>query len=106
MDYSEFKCTWIEPASLRDIVDETRNKYWPEATLPVDAEAIVEFRLRLDIEPIKNLQSAIDIDAYQKETCLVLLSIMIATWRINLQIVCVSHLPMNWVIFFCIRSYI
>jgi len=66
LDYSEFKCTWIEPASLRDIVDETRNKYWPEGTLPVDAEGIVEFRLRLDIEPIKNLQLAIDIDAYLK----------------------------------------
>ena len=66
MDYSEFKCKWIEPASLRDVADEARNKYWPEATLPVDAEGIVEFRLSLDIEPIKNLLSTIDIDAYLK----------------------------------------
>jgi hypothetical protein len=66
LDYSEFKCKWIEPASLRSIVDEVRNKYWPEETLPVDAEGIVEFRLKLDIEPIKNLQSAIDVDAYLK----------------------------------------
>lgn len=67
MDYSEFKCKWIEPASLWNIADEARNKYWPEATLPVDAEGIVEFRLRLDIEPIKNLLSTIDIDAYLKK---------------------------------------
>jgi hypothetical protein len=66
LDYSEFKCKWIEPASLRDVADGTRNKYWPEATLPVDAEGIVEFRLRLDIEPVKNLLSTIDIDAYLK----------------------------------------
>jgi hypothetical protein len=66
LDYSEFKCKWIEPTSLWNIADEARNKYWPEATLPVDAEGIVEFRLRLDIEPIKNLLSTIDIDAYLK----------------------------------------
>jgi hypothetical protein len=66
LDYSEFKCRWIEPASLWNIADETRNKYWPEAILPVDAEGIVEFRLRLDIEPVKNLLSTIDIDAYLK----------------------------------------
>ena len=66
MDYSEFKCKWIEPISLGNIADEARIKYWPEATLPVNAEGIVEFRLRLDIEPIKNLLSTIDIDAYLK----------------------------------------
>jgi len=66
LDYSEFKCKRIEPASLRDVADEARNKYWPEATLPVDAEGIVEFRLRLDIDPIKNLLSTIDVDAYLK----------------------------------------
>ena len=66
MDFSEFKCKWIEPASLWNIADETRIKYWPEANLPVNTEGIVEFRLRLDIEPIKNLLSTIDIDAYLK----------------------------------------
>jgi hypothetical protein len=66
LDFSEFKCKWIEPASLWNIADEARIKYWPEANLPVNAEGIVEFRLRLDIEPIKNLLSTIDIDAYLK----------------------------------------
>ena len=43
MDYSEFKCKWIDPVSLCNIADETRNKYWPESKLPVNTEEIVEF---------------------------------------------------------------
>ncbi len=66
MDYGEFRCTWIEPRDLWNIADETRNKYWPESILPVNTEEIVEFRLRLDIEPVKHLLSTIDIDAYLK----------------------------------------
>ena len=66
MDYSEFKCKWIDPISLWNIADETRNKYWPESKLPVNTEEIVEFRLRLNIEPVKYLLSTIDIDAYLK----------------------------------------
>jgi hypothetical protein len=66
LDYSEFKCKWIDPRALWNIADETRNKYWPESKLPVNTEEIVEFRLRLNIEPVKNLLSTIDIDAYLK----------------------------------------
>ena len=66
MDYSEFKCKWIDPVSLWNIADETRNKYWPESALPVNTEEIVEFRLRLNIEPVKYLLSTVDIDAYLK----------------------------------------
>ncbi len=66
MDYGEFKCKWIEPASLWNVADETRNEYWPESKLPVNAEEIVEFRLRLNIEPVKYLLLTVDIDAYLK----------------------------------------
>jgi Zn-dependent peptidase ImmA (M78 family) len=66
LDYSEFKCKWIDPVSLWNIADETRIKYWPESTLPVNTEEIVEFRLRLNIEPVKYLLSTVDIDAYLK----------------------------------------
>jgi Zn-dependent peptidase ImmA (M78 family) len=66
LDYSEFKCKWIDPVSLWNIADETRNKYWPESKLPVNTEEIVEFRLRLYIEPVKYLLSTVDIDAYLK----------------------------------------
>jgi hypothetical protein len=66
LDFSEFKCRWIEPASLWNIADETRNEYWPESRLPINTEEIVEFRLRLNIEPVKYLLSTVDIDAYLK----------------------------------------
>jgi len=66
MDYGEFKCRWIESGDLWNIADQTRDKYWPESTLPINTEEMVEFRLRLDIEPIKYLLSTIDIDAYLK----------------------------------------
>jgi len=67
LEYSEFKCRWVEPRDLWDIADETRKKYWPESILPVNTEEIVEFRLKLDIEPVKYLLSTIDIDAYLKK---------------------------------------
>ena len=67
MQYSEFRCRWIEARDLWDIADEARKKYWPESILPVNTEEIVEFRLRLDIEPVKYLLSTIDIDAYLKK---------------------------------------
>jgi len=66
LDYGEFKCKWIDSAFLWNVADETRKKYWPESTLPVNTEEIVEFRLRLNIEPVKYLLSTIDIDAYLK----------------------------------------
>ena len=67
MEYSEFRCRWIEARDLWDIADEARKKYWPESILPVNTEEIVEFRLKLDIEPVKYLLSTIDIDAYLKK---------------------------------------
>jgi Zn-dependent peptidase ImmA (M78 family) len=66
LDYGEFRCTWIEPRALWTLADETRNKFWPESILPVNMEEIVEFRLGLNIEPVKYLQSTIDVDAYLK----------------------------------------
>jgi Zn-dependent peptidase ImmA (M78 family) len=66
LDYGEFKCKWIESKELCDIADQVRTQYWPEAKIPVDTESIIEFRLRLNIEPVKYLLSAIDVDAYLK----------------------------------------
>lgn len=64
MDYSEFRCRWIDKEKLWKVADDVREKYWPEATLPIDAEKIVEFRLKLIIDPKHNLFSEIDMDAY------------------------------------------
>lgn len=66
MDYSYFRCTWIDPKELREKADRVREEYWPDNTFPIDTEKIVEFRLPLEIEPIHNLLSIIDIDAYLK----------------------------------------
>lgn len=66
MEYSDFKCPWIEKEALWQQVEEIRAQYWQEGTVPVDIEAIVEFRLKLDIEPIHDLQSQLDMDAYLK----------------------------------------
>ncbi|MDP3028711.1 MAG: ImmA/IrrE family metallo-endopeptidase [Deltaproteobacteria bacterium] len=64
MDYAEFSCRWINKEKLWKVADDVREKYWPEATLPIDAEKIVEFRLKLIIDPKHNLFSEIDMDAY------------------------------------------
>lgn len=66
MDYNKFKCKWIDPKPLCKMADETRDKYWPDPKLPVNSEEIVEFKLKLDIDPIKDLFSTCDIDAYLK----------------------------------------
>ena len=66
MDYAEFSCRWIDKKEIWKLADEVRQKYWPEATLPVNAEKIVEFRLKLLIDPKHNLFSEIDMDAYLK----------------------------------------
>jgi hypothetical protein len=66
LDYNKFKCKWIDPKPLCKMADETRDKYWPDPKLPVNSEEIVEFKLKLDIDPIKDLFSTCDIDAYLK----------------------------------------
>ena len=45
MDPNEFRCKRIDKTDLWSIADDFRNKYWPEGTLPINIEKIVEFRL-------------------------------------------------------------
>ncbi|MFA5757416.1 MAG: ImmA/IrrE family metallo-endopeptidase [Smithellaceae bacterium] len=66
MDVSEFKCKWINKSDLWSIVDDFRQKYWPENSLPVDIEKIAEFRLNLLPEPKHDLFSSTEMDAYLK----------------------------------------
>lgn len=66
MDYSEFSCRWIDKEKLWKVADDIREKYWPEGTLPVNTEKIVELRLKLHIDPKHDLFSEIDMDAYLK----------------------------------------
>jgi hypothetical protein len=61
-----FVCKRIEKEDFWALTDQTREKYWPENTLPVDTEAIVEFRLRLKIEPCHSLLSMMGMVAFLK----------------------------------------
>ncbi len=45
MESGEFRCTWIDKSELWSIADQVRKTYWPEGTLPVDIEKIVDFGL-------------------------------------------------------------
>jgi len=66
LDYSAFQCKWIGQNQLRELADQKRQKYWPEGILPVDTTKIIELRLRLEVEPMFNLLSELDVDAYLK----------------------------------------
>jgi hypothetical protein len=66
LEYGEIVCRWIDKQELWEIVDNVRDQYWEEGILPVDVEKIVEFKMKLGIEPIHNLFSLIDMDAFLK----------------------------------------
>lgn len=66
MDYSSFKCKWIDKNQLRKVADQIREEYWPEDILPIDTTKIIELRLKLEVEPKFDLLSASDMDAYLK----------------------------------------
>ena len=66
MEPSEFRCKWIDKSALWSIADDVRKTHWPEGTLPVDIEKIVEFRLNLLPEPKRGLFASTEMDAYLK----------------------------------------
>jgi hypothetical protein len=57
LEYAEIVCRWIDKQELWKIADNVRDQYWEEGILPVDVEKIVEFKIKLTIEPIHNLFS-------------------------------------------------
>jgi len=59
MDPSEFKCDFLSPDKIKDIADEFRKEYWPENTLPIEMEKIIN-RLQMDLIP----EPGIKTDAY------------------------------------------
>jgi hypothetical protein len=66
LDYSGFKCKWIDKNQLRKLADQARQEYWAEDILPIDTAKIVEIRLGIDVEPVLGLLSVLDMDAYLK----------------------------------------
>jgi len=47
-----------------DFAESVRNDHWAAGELPVNVEAIVEFKLKLDIEPEHGLMQSTDMEAY------------------------------------------
>jgi hypothetical protein len=66
LDYSSFKCTWIDKDQLKKLADQIRKEYWPEVNPPIDTTKIIELRLKLEVEPRFDLLSSLDMDAYLK----------------------------------------
>ena len=66
MEPCEFRCKWIDKKDLWSVADDVRKTYWPEDTLPISIEKIIEFRLHLLIEPKHGLFSLNEMDAYLK----------------------------------------
>ena len=64
MNQAEFRCKWLRLEDIWDCAEEVRTRYWSAEKLPVDVEAIVEFKLKLDIDPENNLMQNTDMEAY------------------------------------------
>lgn len=64
MNQAEFRCKWLRVEDIWDCAEDVRTRYWPAEKLPVDVEAIVEFKLKLDIDPENNLMQKTDMEAY------------------------------------------
>lgn len=63
MEQGIFECRWRPKEEIWDEAEQIRTKYWPQGTLPVNMEHIVEFELDLHIEPKHGLKSTADMDA-------------------------------------------
>lgn len=64
MNQAEFRCKWLRLEDIWDCAEDVRNRYWSAEKLPVDVEAIVELKLKLDIDPENNLMQKTDMEAY------------------------------------------
>lgn len=63
-EISDFECPYIPKEQIWEKAEDFKANFWPEDTLPVNMEKIVESRMNLTIEPKHNLLSELDIDAY------------------------------------------
>jgi len=48
-DFSDFKCDWLDKESIWAAAEQARSKYWPENTLPIESEIVIQGRLGLEI---------------------------------------------------------
>src|SRR2546430_10683886 len=54
----------LEYEAIRLKADEVLKQFWPEATIPINVERIVDARLRVDIIPVPGLRDEIGVDGF------------------------------------------
>ena len=54
-DFSDFKCKWLNKEDIRAEAEQARSKYWPEYTLPIESEIVIQGKLGIDIVFLKPL---------------------------------------------------
>lgn len=64
MNQAEFRSKWLRLEDIWDCAEAVRNRYWSAGKLPINIETIVEFKLKLDIDPEHNLMQRTDMEAY------------------------------------------
>jgi hypothetical protein len=64
LNQAEFRCKWLRSEDIWDYAEVVRSRYWSAGSLPVDVETIVEFKLKLGIDPEHNLMQKTDMEAY------------------------------------------
>lgn len=62
-DARSFKAPFISQQQCWSSADQFRQKYWPQAVIPVDLLAMVEFDLNLEIRTLTGLKEDADVDA-------------------------------------------
>jgi hypothetical protein len=63
-DPSDFRCKRLTKDAIREKAEEFREKCWPQKTVPVDMEEIIEKCLGLHIIPEHGIGALTQIDAY------------------------------------------
>ncbi len=64
MDHSRFRCKFLKPGQIKEIVENFKKRYWPQNELPVNIERIIEQGLKLDIIPMHINSELAAVDAY------------------------------------------
>src|SRR2546426_1751732 len=54
----------LEYEAIRLKADEVLKRLWPEATIPINVERIVDARLKIDIIPVPGLRDEIGVDGF------------------------------------------
>lgn len=60
---------WLEYEEIRYSADSFLEEYWPNGSIPVNVEKIVDARIGIDIITVSGLQSQIGVDGFLSRDC-------------------------------------